>query len=275
LGIFIIFDAMKTELEVAREAAIEAGKILKKYFTSNQYWVKEKGINNPVTKADCEADEFLRTYLLDNFPNYGWLSEETKDSSDRLNKKYTWIIDPLDGTKEFIAGMPEFVVSIGLVEDGRPVIGVIYNPMKNELYSAEVGKGAELNNTSVSVTQERDLSNAFAMVSRTEVADGLWDSYRKLFKDFKHCGSVAYKLANLAAGRVDIVISLKPKNEWDICGGHCLVVAAGGVFKRIDGQDVFYNQSKVTRIPNGIVGGNAEIVRRAFEVFNNQYRYCK
>ncbi|MBO8151994.1 MAG: 3'(2'),5'-bisphosphate nucleotidase CysQ [Candidatus Marinimicrobia bacterium] len=258
---------MKNELEVAVEAAREAGKILSKYFSNSEYWVKEKSHANPVTKADYEADSFLKSFLLDHFPNYGWLSEETKDSRERLTKKYTWIVDPLDGTKEFISGLPEFVISIGLVEDGKPILGVIFNPVRNELFFSELGKIPKLNDREISVTNAESISNAVIMASRTEIANGLWEPYRKLFKKFVHCGSVAYKLANIAAGNADIMVSLRPKHEWDICAGHFLIESAGGVMKRIDGENIKYNSEILPRVDKGIIAGGPFIVSNALKVF--------
>ena len=120
---------MKNELNVAINAAKEAGKIILTYYKSD-FAIKEKGFGNPVTTADIAADDYLKKTLTNYFPDYGWLSEETVDAMDRLSKSRIWIVDPIDGTKEFIHGTDEFVVSIGLVENGRPVLGVIYNPVK-------------------------------------------------------------------------------------------------------------------------------------------------
>jgi myo-inositol-1(or 4)-monophosphatase len=116
------------ELIAAKVAARNAGKILMKYY-------------NPVTIADNEADEYISDFLIGEFPDDGWLSEETVDTKERLKKNRVWIVDPLDGTKEFIEGIPHFSVSIALVKDEHPVVGVIYNPATNEMFSCQKGKG--------------------------------------------------------------------------------------------------------------------------------------
>ena len=133
------------ELIAAKVAARNAGKILMKYYKSEDNEVKMKGIDNPVTIADNEADKYLFEFLIGEFPDDGWLSEETVDTEERLSKNRVWIVDPLDGTKEFIEGIPHFSVSIALVHDGDPVIGVIYNPATNEMFSCQKGKGVYLN----------------------------------------------------------------------------------------------------------------------------------
>ena len=131
---------MNQDLILAKKAAIEAGKVILKYYKS-KYEIKDKSYHNPVTTADKEADEIIKQILVNNFPNYGWLSEETVDSKKRLLKEKVWVVDPLDGTKEFIEGVPNFVVSIGLVKDGSPILGILYNPVTKELFSASKGRG--------------------------------------------------------------------------------------------------------------------------------------
>src|SRR5580700_2743264 len=126
--------AYDRELQVACDAALAAGEILQRYFRDGGYQIDSKGKNNPVTTADFEADSKLKQILRDAFPAYGWLSEETVDNDDRQTCERVWIVDPLDGTKEFIKGIPEFVVAIALAEHGVPVMGVSYNPIKHELF---------------------------------------------------------------------------------------------------------------------------------------------
>lgn len=256
---------MDKELKIAKEAALMAGEILLKYY-EDSYEIREKSKDNPVTTADFEADDYLRNTLLDSFPDYGWLSEETKDSPERLSKNKVWVVDPLDGTKEFIKGIPEFVVSIGLVENYKPILGVIYNPVKNELFHAVKGEQASLNGIPISCTNCRLISESSIFASRTETKDGLWKPYEKYFRKSTECGSVAYKLAKTAAGQGDLFISLRPKNEWDICAGDFIVECAGGkVFTR-NGELIRYN-SKNTFVPNGIIAGSLGLVQNAISLF--------
>ncbi|MGA2412246.1 MAG: inositol monophosphatase family protein, partial [Candidatus Binataceae bacterium] len=117
------------ELDAAKTAARAAGEILRGYYRDGGYQVDSKGRDNPVTTADFDADRKLKELLHGGFPNYGWLSEETADDGERLKCRRAWIVDPLDGTKEFIKGIPEFVIAIGLAVEGVPVMGVSYNPI--------------------------------------------------------------------------------------------------------------------------------------------------
>ena len=113
---------MNKILPIVTIAAHEAGEIINSFFHS-QYEVKMKGKGNPVTEADIAADDKLKEILTSEFPEYGWLSEETRDTPERLTKNRVWVVDPIDGTKEFVEGIPNFVISIGLVENGIPILG--------------------------------------------------------------------------------------------------------------------------------------------------------
>ena len=135
---------IEDDLEIALKASKKAGDIIMKYY-KHDYEINEKGYHNPVTTADKEADSFLKNTLLDARPDYGWLSEETIDSTSRLSKERVWIVDPLDGTKEFIEGVSQFVVSVGLVQNGKPIVGVLHNPATNETFYGGSGYGTFLN----------------------------------------------------------------------------------------------------------------------------------
>src|SRR2546422_6664739 len=136
--------AFARERELAERAARVAGAIVRRYYESGVR-VAEKGPDNPVTRADLEANACIRALLAAAFPDDGWLSEETADSSERLRKRRVWVVDPLDGTKEFIQHIPEFCVCIALVEDGRPVVAVEDNPAPGRLHCAVGGEGATMN----------------------------------------------------------------------------------------------------------------------------------
>ncbi len=129
------------DLELALEAALAAGRAAAAWF-GGALEVRHKGPDQPLTEADLEANRVLRTRLVGARPEYGWLSEETADAPERLDRRRVWIVDPVDGTKSFIAGEPEFSVSVGLVEDGAAVLGVVYNPATGEVYWALAGEGA-------------------------------------------------------------------------------------------------------------------------------------
>jgi myo-inositol-1(or 4)-monophosphatase len=237
-------DNLSKELALARKAARAAGEILRGYWKREGLKVGSKGHDNPVTQADLEADTALKKLLRDPFPAYGWLSEETADNDDRLKCRRVWIVDPLDGTKEFINGIPEFAVAIALIEDGVPILGVTYNPIKREMFWGGRGVGCYLNTRRVRVTRTRTLARATVLASRSETARGEWQAFHGTMK-VRPTGSVAYKLAMVAAGKADATFTRSPKSEWDIASGAALVAAAGGTIADIKGHRLRFNQRNV------------------------------
>jgi myo-inositol-1(or 4)-monophosphatase len=244
--------AFAREREVAERAAREAGVIVRRYYESGVR-VAEKGPDNPVTRADLEANACIRGLVVGAFPADGWLSEETADSSERLAQRRVWVVDPLDGTKEFIQHIPEFCVCIALVEDGRPVVAVEYNPAADRLYTAVRGQGTTVNGAPARVSATKGVADAVVLASRSEDKRGEWDA----FKDRVHVkltGSVAFKLAELATGAGDATFTLTPKNEWDICAGTLLVQEAGGRVTGLDGEPLAFNQRSPLR--PGMIASN-------------------
>ncbi|MFB0516256.1 MAG: 3'(2'),5'-bisphosphate nucleotidase CysQ [Candidatus Neomarinimicrobiota bacterium] len=259
---------MQAELTVALEAARAAGTLLMNYYNAD-YEIRDKGFNNPVTTADYASNQHLEERLRDSFPTYGWLSEETADTSERLSKERVWVVDPLDGTKEFIRGLPQFVVSIALVERGEPMLGVLYNPVTDETFTAVAGNGATLNNEPVTASLIERLQEAVLLNSRSETRRRLWEPYRSYFRSLKPIGSVAYKLGLTAAGRADIFATLRPKNEWDVCAGHIILKEAGAVLRVLNGQEHRYNSRHVVLKP-GLVAGNPTIVQSFLDLYHSK-----
>ena len=253
---------MCSELKITIKAAKEAGDVILKYYKS-KYEIKDKSYHNPVTTADKEADETIKKILMTNFPDYGWLSEETVDSSERLLKEKVWVVDPLDGTKEFIEGIPNFVVSIGLVKEGNPILGILYNPVTKELFSASKGEGAFLNNERISCSSKEKTEEMVILNSRSETQHGLWNPYKNKFKVLEPIGSVAYKLGLTAAAKADVFASLRPKNEWDICAGNCIINESGGKLIDLNGNQRKYNLEN-TLIQPGLIAGDIKAVDKTY-----------
>ncbi|HEX4211326.1 MAG TPA: 3'(2'),5'-bisphosphate nucleotidase CysQ [Candidatus Binataceae bacterium] len=249
-------DDYSCELELAKTAARAAGEILRGYYRDHGYTIDQKGKDNPVTTADFAADSKLKEMLRDGFPAYGWLSEETADDGARLRCRRAWIVDPLDGTKEFIKGVPEFVVAIALTDNGVPVMGVSYNPIKDEMFSGIVGAGCYFNDQPAHVTATASLERATILASRSETSRGEWKPYEgKVI--VKAVGSVAYKLALVAVGQADATFTRSPKSEWDIAAGTALIVAGGGKVTDSDGNELRFNKPSV-KVP-GMVGSNGHL----------------
>jgi len=207
-----------------------------------------------VTQADLEADRILREALQGQFTEYGWLSEETREDAGRFARRRVWIVDPMDGTREFVLKIPEYVVSVALVEAGQPVLGVIYNPLSEDLYEATRGGGTLLNGKPVRCDREVD-GKPLVEVSRSDIEKGRFVDFAAHL-ELRPCGSIAYKLARLAAGEADSTLSITPKNEWDIAAGVLLVTEAGGRVTDLAGQPYVFNQRDT--LVNGVIATTAE-----------------
>ena len=258
---------MVKELNLAVRAAKEVGEIIMEYYKAD-YEIHDKGYHNPVTTADHAADSLLKEMLTESCPDYGWLSEETVDSPDRLSKERVWVVDPLDGTKEFIEGVPQFVVSIAIVENGEPVVGVLYNPVTKDTFAAAKGEGAFLNDKPIHCVTKDSVGDMVILNSRSETRRGLWEPFANTFGELRAIGSVAYKLGLTAAGKADIFASLRPKNEWDICAGNCIINEAGGKLIDLNGNIRRYNQ-EYTIIEPGLIAGETEAVAKVMNVFKD------
>ena len=204
----------------------------------------ERKSAGPVTSADRMIDDLLRRMLpLDG---EGWLSEETADDRARLSRKRVWVVDPLDGTQEFLDGVPEFAVSIALVDDGQPVAGGVANPATGEIFLGAVGAGVTYNGRRVRVTGRSGIDGAVVLASRSECARGEWERCHGRPFTIRRVGSVAYKLALVAAGLADATWTVVPKHEWDVAGGVALVLAAGGSVQTPNGGHPRFNRSPPT-----------------------------
>jgi myo-inositol-1(or 4)-monophosphatase len=242
----------------ALSAARAAGEVIRSHYHTRYDidYKDSKGRDSPVTIADREANHTIHEILHGAFPEDGWLSEETVDSPARLSCRRVWVIDPMDGTKEFIQKVPELAVSIALVEDGKPVVGVAYNPIQEQLFWAVRGQGAWANDQRLLVSQATQLKDSTILASRSETQRGEWKNFLSRFH-VQQTGSAAYKMALIAAGDADATFTLVPKNEWDICAGVLLIEEAGGIVSHLDGEPVRFNQAK-TLLP-GLVASNGRL----------------
>jgi myo-inositol-1(or 4)-monophosphatase len=211
---------------------LEAARAVFARFTPGAIETEYKIGHDPVTEADRAVDAVLRQNLLRD--GEGWLSEESVDDVSRLSKHRVWVVDPLDGTREFVQGIPEFCVSIGFVEDGRPVAGGICNPATNETIIGAIDAGVLYNGKPARPSQRTELAGSLILASRSEVKRGEWQTFQSGEYQIRPMGSVAYKLGLVAAGRADVTFTLTPKNEWDVAAGAALVQSAGGFVSTLD-----------------------------------------
>jgi len=222
------------------EAALEAARTIFARFTPGAIETEYKIGHDPVTEADRAVDAALRQILLRD--GEGWLSEETADNPSRLDKDRVWIVDPLDGTREFVKGLPEFCVSIGFAENGKPVAGGIYNPATQETFLGAIDAGVLYNGQPSRPSQRTTLDGALILASRSEVKRGEWKQFDGGRFKVQAMGSVAYKLALVASGLADITFTLTPKNEWDVVAGAALLRRAGGFVSTLEKTELTVNR---------------------------------
>jgi myo-inositol-1(or 4)-monophosphatase len=237
------------------EALAAAAAVLADY-TPGFIDATRKSGGDPVTEADDKVDALLREMLP--MPGDGWLSEETVDSPARLEAWRVWVVDPLDGTREFVEGIPEWCVSIGLVENGVAVAGGIANLVMDQRVVGSLETGVRLNGAPVAVRPVDRIEGAEVLASRSEVRRGEWDHFQDGPITVRPMGSVAYKMALVASGLADATWTLTPKNEWDVAAGTALVTAAGGIVTYPDGSTPTFNNPDplipgLVAIPPGIV----------------------
>ncbi|GAB6106370.1 3'(2'),5'-bisphosphate nucleotidase CysQ family protein [Fusibacter bizertensis] len=237
---------LKRELDVALEAARCAGeKILEVY--AKDFSVLYKLDQSPVTEADVLANHVILDILEKNFPDDGFLSEEVVDDASRFIKKRCWIIDPLDGTKEFIKKNGEFSVSIGLVEDNRVILGVIYIPVRGRFYYAVRGEGAyrvEDGGVPVKLSVSSRIKPFNLLVSRSHPSQktlSLQKIHAKDILSVTEMGS-AIKGCLIAEGLYDVYYNFGHSMKWDTCAMECIVQEAGGIMRRLDHKAIDYNE---------------------------------
>lgn len=213
-------------------AALASAREVFSRFTPGAIDAEFKAGHDPVTEADRALDVVLRQKLLRE--GEGWLSEESADDLSRLTRSRVWVVDPLDGTREFVKGIPEFCVSIGFVEDGSAVAGGICNPATGETFLGAIDAGVRYNGERAHASSRASLDGAIVLASRSELKRGEWKQFENGPMHVKAMGSVAYKLALVSAGLADATFTLTPKHEWDVAAGAALVLSAGGFVTTLD-----------------------------------------
>jgi len=248
----------RSELDFAVDIALEAGALVHRFSQAGvEAW--EKSQNNPVTEADLAADRRIREAITAAHPDDGLLTEESEDDPRRLRCERVWIVDPIDGTREFARGIPEYAVSIALVVAGRPVLGVVHNPAAGLTVAGSLGGGITRNGQPATVSSCSTLGDARVVASRSEVEDGRLAAFAPHFRQLVPMGSIAWKLALVACGEADLNLSLKPKHEWDVCAGDFLVHEAGGRYAGFDSAGARYNRPRPVR-EAPMIGGPPPLV---------------
>jgi myo-inositol-1(or 4)-monophosphatase len=217
----------------------EAGQVALATFRGPlRHWTKGK--QSPVCEADIAVNELLQARLLGQTPGYGWLSEETRDDSARMAAPLTWIVDPIDGTRAYIAGRPDWSISAALVADGRPIAAALFAPVSGEMFCAIAGEGAMLNGVPIKVSPGNELDGA-------RVAGP--QRYLQHFKAISpglvpvaKIHSLALRLSRVAQGQIDVALASANSHDWDLAAADLLVHEAGGAITTLSGQRLIYNQ---------------------------------
>lgn len=232
-------DALKhygDDLTVLAEAGVAAGALARSFFQgSYKKWTK--GTSSPVTEADLAVDQLLRDRLGLARPHYGWLSEETADNPDRLKRERVFIIDPIDGTRGFVEGKTNWTVSLAIVEKGRPIVGVLYAPMLDELFLALADGGATLNGARLHAGQHDDLKDCTIFCPK----DILKTHKHFPFKRGPWVPSLAYRIAMIAADRLDGTVVRKGSHDWDLAAADLILQQSGGALIDENGHPPLYN----------------------------------
>lgn len=232
--------------DLLASAVREAGALaLSRFRTSFKTWIK--GESSPVSEVDIEVDALLHQRLRAGFPEFAWLSEETADDPARLEARRVWIVDPIDGTRGFIAGLPEWTVVAALVEDGRPVNAAVYAPVDDQLYLATAGKGVTLNGAPIASSAGAALEGARinGAKRRLEALAALVPSVELI----PRIASLALRLARVADGKYDVVFSAGQSRDWDLAASDLLVHEAGGALTDFDGRFLVYNRPEPVHGP--------------------------
>jgi 3'(2'), 5'-bisphosphate nucleotidase len=260
---------LRDEQKIAVDLAKEAGKIVLKYYHAD-YRVDMKKEDEPVTQADRASNEFITSQLHEIFPEDGILAEESKDDLTRLQKRRIWLVDPMDGTREFIDKIGEFSVMIGLVEDEQPILGVVFQPTTGTLYTAVKGLGAYVSQNGdqrrLKVSDINIIPQMTMVVSRSHRA--------KLVDKMKHAlglekevssGSVGLKVGLMVETKCDLYLHPNSKTkEWDTCAPQMILQEAGGQITDCWGEPLRYNKEDVYN-SKGFVASNGRCHRQVLE----------
>jgi len=229
------------ELDVLTHAIRLAGKEATRMAEAG-FETTQKADRSPVTSADLAVNQILHSHLHSAFPTDGWLSEESPDGPDRLQRARVWVIDPIDGTKAFINGEPEFCISVALIEEGRPIVAAIFNPSVDELYTATRGSGLSLNAKLVNPPANRGDGRPVVAMSPWERDNGRFLSLDGMVTR-RPMRSIAWGLALTAGGYIDGLVTLEPENEWDVAAGALLIEESGGQIYDGSGRALTFNQA--------------------------------
>jgi myo-inositol-1(or 4)-monophosphatase len=235
-------EILTRDAELLRDAVREAGELALSLFrTELKNWTK--GASSPVSEADIAVNDLLERRLRAATPDYGWLSEESADDATRLSRRLTWVVDPIDGTRNYLNGHDEWCVSVALVEDAAPVLAAVYAPTTNEFFFAARGQGTTLNGKAVraaggSALDFSRVAGPKPMVERLNMAGGEIRLHPRI-------GSLALRLCRVADGALDAAFAGGNSHDWDLAAADLIVQEADGRMSDLSGDPILYNRREV------------------------------
>ena len=266
-----VHDTPLTHDILARDAALltgtvrEAGALALSLFrTELKNWTK--GASSPVSEADIAVNDLIADRLRSATLGYGWLSEESADDDIRLGKKLVWIVDPIDGTRGYLAGREDWCVSVALVEDASPVLAAVFAPASDEFFFAARGQGAARNGVAIQVTPGTELD--FSRIAGPKpLVERLSRSAGEIVLH-PRIGSLALRLCRVAQGSLDAAFAGGQSRDWDLAAANLIVQEAGGIMTAISGDAILYNRREVTH--GVLVAAGRDRHARIVEHFRNR-----
>jgi myo-inositol-1(or 4)-monophosphatase len=266
-----VHNKLVTDDALARDAALltdsvrEAGALALSLFrTELKNWTK--GASSPVSEADIRVNDLLESRLRSATPDYGWLSEESVDDEARLGKQFAWIVDPIDGTRGYLAGREDWCVSVALVEDASPVLAAVFVPASDEFFFAMRGQGAALNDRPVCAATGTELD-----FSRIAGPKPLVERLNRSAGDIvlhPRIGSLALRLCRVAQGSLDAAFAGGQSRDWDLAAANLIVQEANGRMTALSGDTILYNRREVTH--GVLVAAGRDRHARIVEHFRNR-----
>ncbi|WP_448431698.1 3'(2'),5'-bisphosphate nucleotidase CysQ [Martelella sp. FOR1707] len=233
---------IQADLALITDAAREAGAVALSHFGQNpEVWWKNSG-QSPVSAADFAANECLEDLLLRARPDYGWLSEESGDDFARLEADATFVVDPIDGTRGFLKGKKNWMVSVAVVRGGRPVVGVLVAPALDEVFTAALGGPALKNGLPIAASTQQGESGNLELCLPAMMLDGFSPPFRARVNKAAHIPSLAYRLALVADGRLDATLVRPNSHDWDLAAADIILTAAGASLVDDAGRPLTYNR---------------------------------
>ena len=265
----IPFKTLFPETNLALNAVIKASKVILEVYNSD-FSSTLKKYKEPVTEADVRSNKILIEILSKT--EYPILSEESKDDKKRLNSKKMWIIDPLDGTSDFIKKSEDFSIMVGFVKDNKPIMGIVYQPINNYLYIAQENCGAYLRKDGkwlkLSVNNVNKLDICRAIISKHHLSEQEKEFLNKLnISSFTQKGSCGLKVAEICGGNTELYFTNTNKiKQWDTCAAYCLIKESGGEMTDMFGNNLKYNIKRLNH-ENGILVTNGVIHKEVIEKY--------